>query len=175
MEARRSGLCGLLKGPGPSIVTKKKDFGTISFDSHFSSPLQIRPRSTAAFICAASIRGRLIYGNTNGVPVCVGVGHVSAKMAKVGDKQFYTELGKVIRPDVRMDNPTGQWNYLEVRVEDGVVSTSLNGRTTVDRYPVKEIDSKFPEAGGIGLQAHAPWKEVRFRDIRVKELPKRTP
>ncbi len=48
------------------------------------------------------------------------------------------------------------------------MSTSLNGRTTVDRYPVKEIDSKFPEAGGIGLQAHAPWKEVRFRDIRVK-------
>ncbi len=56
-------------------------------------------------------------------------------MAKVGDKQFYTELGKVIRPDVRIDNPAGQWNYLEVRVEDGVVSYVAQRRTTVDRYP----------------------------------------
>ena len=83
---------------------------------------------------------------------------------------MYPELGKVIRPNVRMDNPPGQWNYLEVRVEGGFVSTSLNGRPTVERYPVKEVDPKFPDAGGIGLQAHAPWKEVRFRDIRVKEL-----
>lgn len=75
----------------------------------------------------------------------------------------------MIRPIVRMDNPPGQWNYLDVRVEDGVVTTWLDGRPTVDRYPMKGVDPKFPDAGGIGLQSHAPWKEVRFHDIRLKE------
>ncbi len=172
---KRDGLVWTLKGPGPSIVTKKKDFRNYQLRLAFlfaaPDPAEI---NSGVYLRGIHPWQADIWEHKWGSGLW-GVGHVSAKMAKVGDKQFYTELGKVIRPDVRMDNPTGQWNYLEVRVEDGVVSTSLNGRTTVDRYPVKEIDSKFPEAGGIGLQAHAPWKEVRFRDIRVKELPKRTP
>jgi hypothetical protein len=80
------------------------------------------------------------------------------------------DLGKAVRPAARMDNPTGQWNYLDVRVENNVVSTWLNGVVTVDRYPIQEVDPKFPNSGGIGLQAHWPWKEVRFHNIRVMEM-----
>lgn len=171
---KRDGLLWTLKGPGPSIVTKKKDFRNYQLRLEFlfaaPDPAEI---NTGVYLRGVHPWQADIWEHKWGSGLW-GVGHVSAKMAKVGDKQFYPELGKVIRPTVRMDNPAGQWNYLEVRVEDGVVSTWLNGRTTIDRYPMKEVDPKFPEAGGIGLQAHAPWKEVRFRDIRVKELTARS-
>lgn len=41
----------------------------------------------------------------------------------------------------------------------------------MDRYPLEQIDPKFPEVGGVGLKAHAPWKKVLFHDIRIAELP----
>jgi hypothetical protein len=43
----------------------------------------------------------------------------------------------------------------------------------VDRYPIAEVDPRFPASGGVGLQAHAPWKRVKFHDIRIRELPAR--
>lgn len=76
--------------------------------------------------------------------------------AYVPAKKNMQELGKVVRPDVRMDNPQGHGNYLEVRVEQNVVTTWLNRRVTVDRYSVQAVDPKFPNSGGIGLQAHWP-------------------
>jgi hypothetical protein len=90
--------------------------------------------------------------------------------AYVPAKKNIQDLGKALRPSVRMDNPPGEWNYLDVRLENNVVSTWLNGRSTVDRYPIKEADPKFPDFGGIGLQAHFPWKEVQFHDFRVRVL-----
>lgn len=82
-------------------------------------------------------------------------------------KKNIQDLGNVVLPAVRMDNPAGQWNYLDVRVENNVVSVWLNGRTTIDRYPIQEVDPKFPKSAGIGLQAHWPWKEVRLHHLRV--------
>ena len=167
---KRDGLLWTLKGPGPSIVTKKKDFRNYNLRLEFMfvdpNPEAI---NTGVYLRGVHPWQADIWEHKWGSGLW-GVLHVSAKMASDGKKQYYTELGKVIRPTSRMDNPPGQLNYLDVRVEDGVVSTWLNGRPTVDRYPMKEVDPKFPDAGGIGLQAHAPWKEVRFRDIRVKEL-----
>lgn len=169
---KRDGLLWTLKGPGPSIVTKKKDFRNYRLRLEFlfadPDPAEI---NSGVYLRGVHPWQADIWEHKWGSGLW-GVGHVSARMEKLGDKQFYPELGKVIRPTMRMDNPTGQWNYLEVRVENGVVSTWLNGRSTVDRYPVKEVDPKFPEAGGIGLQAHAPWKEVRFHHLRVMELNK---
>jgi len=71
---------------------------------------------------------------------------------------------------MRMDNPQGFWNYLEIRVEDNIVTTWLNGRIAVDRYPIQKVDPRFPDQGGIGLQAHWPWKEIRFHHVRIKTL-----
>lgn len=83
----------------------------------------------------------------------------------------YSELGRAIRPEMRTDDPAGQWNDLDVKVEDGGVSTWLNGRPTVDRHPMPTFDPKFPDAGGVELQAHAAWKKVLFGDIRLRESP----
>ena len=168
---KQDGLEWVLEGPGPSIVTRKKDYRNYDLRLEF---LFADPDPTA-INSGVYLRGvhpwqADIWEHTWGSGLW-GVLHVSAKMATEGTTRYYPELGKVIRPSVRMDNPPGQWNYLDVRVENGVVSTWLNGRTAVDRYPMKTVDPAFPESGGIGLQAHAPWKKVRFRDIRLMELP----
>ena len=167
---KQDGLLWTFKGPGPSIVTKKKDYRNyqLRVEFLFADP---NPEAINSGIYLRGVHPWQadIWEHKWGSGLW-GVLHVSAKMASDGKKQYYPELGKVIRPISRMDNPPGQMNYLELRVEHGVVSTWLNGRPTVDRYPIKEVDPKFPDAGGIGLQAHAPWKEVRFHNLRVKEL-----
>jgi hypothetical protein len=172
---QRDGLLWTFKGPGPSIVTKKKDFRNYQLRMEFlfadPNPAEI---NSGVYLRGVHPWQADIWEHKWGSGLW-GVQHVSARMASDGKTQYYPELGKVIRPITRMDNPTGQWNYLEIRVEDGVVSTWLNGRPTVDRYPIKEVDPKFPDAGGVGLQAHAPWKEVRYHDIRIKELKRATP
>jgi len=167
---KRDGLLWVLKGPGPSIVTQKKDYRSYNLRLEFlfadPNPEAI---NTGVYLRGVHPWQADIWEHKWGSGLW-GVMHVSAKMASDGKKEYYPELGKVVRPVVRMDNPPGQWNYLDVRIENGVVSTWLNGRTTVDRYPVREVDPKFPEQGGIGLQAHDPWKEVRFHNLRVRRL-----
>lgn len=168
---KRDGLLWTFEGPGPSIVTKKKDYTNydLRLEFLFADP---NPDSinTGIYLRGVHPWQADIWEHKWGSGLW-GVLHVSAKTAKIGDVTHYSELGKVIRPINRMDNPAGQWNYLDVRVENGVVSTWLNGRPTVDRYPMKQVDPNFPDSGGIGLQAHAPWKKVLFHDIRIRELP----
>ena len=169
---KRDGLLWTLEGPGPSIATRKKDYRDydLRLEFLFADP---NPDSINSGVYLRGVHPWQadIWEHAWGSGLW-GVLHVSAKMATApdGKTRYYTELGKVIRPITRMDNPAGQWNYLDIEVEDGVVSTWLNGRPTVDRYPLKQIDPKFPEAGGVGLQAHAPWKKVLFHDIRIAEL-----
>lgn len=165
---KRDGLLWVQSGPGPSLVTRKKDYRNyrLRLEFLFADP---NPDSINSGVYLRGVHPWQadIWEHKWGSGLW-GVGHVSAKMASAGGKQYYPELGKVIRPIVRMDNPPGQWNYLEVLVENGVVSTTLNGRPAVDRYPMKKVDPKFPDAGGIGLQTHAPWKEMRFHNIRLQ-------
>jgi len=167
---KRDGRLWVQQGPGPSLATKKKDYKNyrLRLEFLFADP---DPDSINSGVYLRGVHPWQadIWEHRWGSGLW-GVQHVSAKMATEGNKSYYTELGKVIRPIIRMDNPPGQWNYLEILVEDGVVSTKLNGRPTVDRYPMKEVDPKFPDVGGIGLQSHAPWKELHFHDIRIQEL-----
>lgn len=167
---KRDGLVWTLEGPGPSIVTRRKDFADYELRLEFL----FADADPAAINSGVYLRGvhpwqADIWEHAWGSGLW-GVLHVSARMASDGGREYYPELGKVVRPISRMDNPPGQWNYLEIRVENGAVSTWLNGRPTIDRYPIKRVDPRFPDAGGIGLQAHAPWKRIRFRDIRLRPL-----
>ena len=69
-------------------------------------------------------------------------------------------LQRVLKPD--------GWNDYEIHAEGRHIRLSLNGSTTVD---YEEPDAAIPQEGRIGLQIHAgPPLEVRFRDIRIKEL-----
>lgn len=162
---KRDGLVWTFQGPGPSIVTKKKDYSDYRLRVEF---LFVGPDSSQ-INSGVYLRGvhpwqADIWEHKWGSGLW-GVLH-----SYVPSQRNLQDLGKVVRPVARMDNPSGRWNYLEVRVEKNVVSVWLNGRTTIDRYPIQEVDPKFPDAGGIGLQAHWPWKEIRFHNLRVLEL-----
>ena len=60
------------------------------------------------------------------------------------------------------------WNEYEVRAEGGHITLSINGRVTVD---YTEQDANIPGDGRIAVQIHSgPALEVRFRNIRIREL-----
>lgn len=157
------GRLWVFKGPGPSLVTKKKDYTDYRLRAEFlfadPDPAEI---NTGIYLRGVHPWQAEVWEHKWGSGLW-GVLHGHGPAGPHNQN-----MGKAIRPDVRMDNPPGQWNYLEVRVEDNVVSMWLNGRTIIDRYPIKKVDPKFPDAGGIGLQAHWPWKEIRFHNLRVK-------
>jgi hypothetical protein len=60
------------------------------------------------------------------------------------------------------------WNDYEIHAEGPRIVLKINGDTTVD---YTETDSALPPAGRIAVQIHSgPALEVRFREIRIKEL-----
>ena len=161
---KREGRTWIFSGPGPSIVTRKKDYGNYQLRVEFLfANADPSDTNTGIYLRGVHPWQADIWEHKWGSGLW-GVLHEYDPA-----KKNIQDLGKVIRPAVRMDNPQGQWNYLEIRVENNVVSAWLNGQTTIDRYPVKKVDPKFPDKGGIGLQAHWPWKEVRFHDLRIRE------
>jgi hypothetical protein len=70
-------------------------------------------------------------------------------------------------PSMKMDNPPGEWNYMEVRVHKDRAAVWLNGTMVADKVDLKKLD-KLPEAGGVGL--HVKAGGMRFRNLRIKEL-----
>lgn len=64
----------------------------------------------------------------------------------------------------------GKWMAMVIRVENGVITSSVNGKELVN-YESKGEKSKLLENGGmIALQAHDPGSEVHYRNIRIKVL-----
>lgn len=162
---KTEGLLWTFQGPGPSIVTKRKDFANyhLRVEFLFADP-DPTDLNSGIYLRGVHPWQADIWEHKWGSGLW-GMLH-----AYVPAQKNIQDLGKVVRPQVRMDNPQGHWNHLEVRIENNVVTTWLNGRVTVDAYPIKQVDPKFPDRGGIGLQAHWPWKEIRFHNLRVKAL-----
>ena len=67
-------------------------------------------------------------------------------------------------PAKRVDNPPGQWNYLEVRVKGNQPTVWLNGAVVVEKLAIPDM----PVAGGIRLQTDGAG--VQFRNVRVAEV-----
>jgi hypothetical protein len=60
------------------------------------------------------------------------------------------------------------WNEYEIHAEGPHIMLKINGGTTAD---YTEEDASVPKSGRIAVQIHSgPALEVRFRDIRIKEL-----
>jgi hypothetical protein len=154
----------VFKGPGPSIVTKKKDYKNyrLRVEFLFADPNPFET-NTGIYLRGIHPWQADIWEHKWGSGLW-GMLH-----SYVPAQKNIQDLGKAVRPIIRMDNPQGHWNYLEVLLEDNIVSVNLNGRTTIDRYPIKKVDDKFPDTGGIGIQAHYPWKEVQFHNLRIQE------
>ncbi|MEZ6088970.1 MAG: DUF1080 domain-containing protein [Pirellulaceae bacterium] len=65
----------------------------------------------------------------------------------------------------------GQWNRIVIRVVGSRIQTWVNGRKIEDL-----LDDSSPRSGFIGLQVHSvptgtQTLEVRWRDLRIRELP----
>jgi hypothetical protein len=69
-------------------------------------------------------------------------------------------LKKVLKPT--------DWNEYEIHAEGPRIVLKINGGATVD---YTEADSSIAPSGRIAVQIHSgPALEVRFREIRIKEL-----
>ncbi len=74
------------------------------------------------------------------------------------------------KPEKKLDNPLGQWNYLEVRLADDKVRVWLNGAVVAENVNVGRVDFLLPPSGPVGLKASGG---LRFRNIRIKEIADR--
>ena len=96
------------------------------------------------------------------------------------------KTGAIYRKDNRTDGEVlnlkpargvGQWNEYEIQVEEQVYTVRLNGDEVcrfdnTNRYPGRGLPSTLTEPSFLGLQVYAnPSYFVRFRKIRIKELP----
>lgn len=63
-----------------------------------------------------------------------------------------------------------KWMKMVIRVEDGVITSTVDGKQIAQHKP--EADrSKLQENGGaIALQAHDPGSKVYYKNIRIKPL-----
>jgi hypothetical protein len=73
--------------------------------------------------------------------------------------------GYQIAPKKRMDRPTGEWNYMEIRMVGNKVSVWLNGEWVIEDAELPNIATEGP----IALQHHGT--PLWFRNIRIKVLP----
>lgn len=77
-------------------------------------------------------------------------------------------------PDVKADNPIGQWNTFFIRMVGDKVTITLNGKTVVNNVTLEnywERDKPCYETGSIELQNHG--NTLYFKNIYVRELPKK--
>ena len=68
------------------------------------------------------------------------------------------------KPLQTADNPVGEWNHFEIRVENDRVTVHLNDQLVIDKYPAQFKRSRGP----IVLEHHGP--PLWFRNIYIKEL-----
>lgn len=64
-----------------------------------------------------------------------------------------------------------EWMKYVIRVEDGVVNVTVNGKEVVKDFKPEGEQDKLVEGGGlIALQALDPCSTVYYKDIRIKSL-----
>lgn len=62
------------------------------------------------------------------------------------------------------------WMKYVIRVENGVITVSVNGKELVNHTPEGEENRLQKEGGAIALQAHDPGSVVYYKNIRIKPL-----
>jgi len=109
--------------------------------------------------------------------------HPDAKLGKNGDRQAGS-LYDLIPANPQNAKPAGQWNSVEIIVNNGDVIHKMNGQKVLEyhlwtsKWDTLVAHSKFPhynpdwanvaKKGYIGLQDHGD--DVWYRNIRIKEL-----
>lgn len=92
--------------------------------------------------------------------------------ADKGSGAFWNNQKNPNRPDVKADNPVGQWNTFHIVMKGEKVTIKLNGKTVVNDVTMENVwerDKPIYPKGAIELQNHG--NTLYFRNIYVKELP----
>jgi len=63
-----------------------------------------------------------------------------------------------------------KWMEMVIRVENGVITSTVDGKKLVEHKSEGEKSKLLPEGGAIALQAHDPGSEIHYRNIRIKAL-----
>ncbi len=88
---------------------------------------------------------------------------------------LYEERGRGILADVdpkavRKHYKPGQWNEYTIVADGSHIKLMINGHVTVDYH--EKDPQRGAKEGIIAFQLHTgPPMEIRFKDIRIKELP----
>ena len=78
-----------------------------------------------------------------------------------------------VSPVVVADKPLGEWNAFRIKLVDGKVTVTLNGKVVMDGVPVEkgfESPMRGPEEGPLRLQKSPHNVETAFRAISIREL-----
>lgn len=62
------------------------------------------------------------------------------------------------------------WMKYVIRVENGTITVTVNGKELVKHTPVAADSKLLAEGGAIALQAHDPGSTVFYRNLRIKVL-----
>ena len=132
--------------------------------------------NSGIFILAQEIERRPIWHTAPEIQLLDNEAHPN-----VNPDQFAPALYDLIPPSVQNTRPAGEWNTIEVILQEGHLTIRQNDADAVHAHiGTPEWDemvdeSKFPleifgklEPGYIGVQDHSD--EVWFRNIKIKEL-----
>jgi hypothetical protein len=81
--------------------------------------------------------------------------------------------GGIIRtaaPSKNMSKQPGEWNHMIVKAVGKHIQVTLNGEQVVDVDISNKPTKDRPASGYIGLQDHGEGNNLRFRNIKIKEL-----
>ena len=96
--------------------------------------------------------------------------------AKVGSGGLYNNKKGPSLPLVKADKPAGEWNTFRILMVDDVVNIWLNGQLVVAETRLENYwdrKKRLAPVGTIQLQTHGG--ELRFRNLFIREIPRRPP
>ena len=132
--------------------------------------------NSGVFILGQEIEGRPIWHTAPEIQILDNDGY-----ANLTPMQYAPALYDLVVPTVQNTKPTGEWNNMEVILNNGHLTIRQNGEDIIHTqmrtpaWDAKVKNSKFPNdlfgkliPGYIGLQDHG--NEVWFRNIKLREL-----
>lgn len=132
--------------------------------------------NSGIFILAQEMEGRPIWHTAPEIQILDNEAHPN-----VNPDQFAPALYDLIAPSVQNTRPAGEWNTVEVILNNGHLTIRQNDEDVVHteigtpEWDEMVDESKFPleifgilEPGYIGVQDHGD--EVWFRNIKIREL-----
>jgi hypothetical protein len=135
-----------------------------------NSGVQIRSQDTASEVEWKGKTVKAPNGRVHGIQVEIDTGTRawSGGLYEEGRRGWLNDLTK--NDAARKAFKQNEWNKYRIEAVGDHITTSING------VPAADLRDPFSKSGFIGLQVHGVGRgkedlEVRFRNIRIKELP----